>query len=293
MKETDLIAFGMLGRFWVCSCLLLALPFAACRQDSGSTLMEMNDPKYLLARSGPWGTDSTRHFDFYFYEGIDSSFAESIKTAQEANYSRITKSMGLENADGLPRIQFWLFRDKDEKIKKTKVSSDAHALPPYSSVYHLPRNALGGQEVGHILTASQWGFIKNSNGLSLLVDEGFNFYIDEETFWVPAGSAPFDSVAVMALSNKEYCRRHTVTHLAHESEDGNWDTSQAKVAGAFVRFIIDQYGTKRFGDLWRGAKGKKETDLSVFEPVYGKPLDQLGKEFYEHLGLNGDPCTSM
>ncbi len=71
------------------------------------------------------------------------------------------------------------------------------------------------------------------------------------------------------------------------------DTSQAKVAGTFVRFLIDQYGTKRFGDLWRGAKGKKETDLSVFEPVYGKPLDQLGKEFYEHLGLSGDSCKSM
>ena len=34
-------------------------------------------------------------------------------------------------------------------------------------------------------------------------------------------------------------------------------------------------------------------DLSVFELVYGKSLDQLGREFYEHLGPTGDPCKSM
>ena len=34
MKVTAVIAFGKLDRFWSCSCLLTALPFAASRQDT-------------------------------------------------------------------------------------------------------------------------------------------------------------------------------------------------------------------------------------------------------------------
>ena len=34
MKVTAVIAFGMLDRFWICSFLLFALPFATSGQDS-------------------------------------------------------------------------------------------------------------------------------------------------------------------------------------------------------------------------------------------------------------------
>lgn len=108
--------------------------------DEAPSLMEMNSPSYLIEHSGPWVRDSSAHFRYFFFEGV-TDLIEKVKAAQEVNYRYIARRMGVA-ADSLPTVNYFLFRDKDEKIRKTKVGSDAHALPDYAS--HLPTNATGG-----------------------------------------------------------------------------------------------------------------------------------------------------
>lgn len=254
--------------------------------------MEMNRPSYLIEYSGPWVRDSSARFNYVFFEGASADLIEDVKAAQAVNYQYIARRMGAA-ADSLPRVNYFLFEDKDEKTRKTKVASDAHAIGDYASVYHLPTNATGGQEVGHILTMSAWGNIPNGNGLVLLVEEGFNFYIDEERYWVQEqGKAPFDSLATRALSHPEYGCRFVPDHLAQEGEDNDWSTEQAMVSGAFVRFLIERYGVDRFAELWRRATHHTQTNTEVFTQTYEKPLAALSKAFYDWLGLDAIACGS-
>lgn len=262
------------------------------QQAKEPSLREMNDPEYLLQHGGPWVQDSTEHFDFYFYQGVSPQRVEQIKAAQEANYTKVVRFMGLAKDHRLPRIRYWLFRNKAEKARKTKVDGDAHTITSFASVYHTDtQSAIGAQEVGHILTVDQWGFISNTNGFSLLVEEGFNIYIDEEDYWVGTlGEVPYDSLAVFALTTPEHCPTFTIVHLAREGEDNEWGTSQARMSGAFIQWLIETYGIGRFAALWRESSRHEATNLGLFSQIYGKELERLAQAFYEYLGLREIAC---
>ena len=235
----------------------------------------------------PWSMVSTQHFDFYFHEAIDSALRTAVVEAQERSYGAVMRYMEVSGGNG-PRIRFWLFPDKATKQDQTGSAASAHAIIEYRSVYHIPANAVAAQEVAHQLTVHFWGKIPNTNGMSLLVEEGFAYHIEED-FWLTfPGQLPFDSVAMLGVTHSEYCGHFSITNLAHEGEDNSWGTEQAQVAASFVGWLIRTYGISRFGELYRLVARDSVTNLTHFAETYGTNLRGLAQEFHSYLGVR--PC---
>ncbi|MCB0632297.1 MAG: hypothetical protein R2824_11425 [Saprospiraceae bacterium] len=241
-------------------------------------IMELNSTEFLV-KSNTWNLETTDHFKFYFDMAISDELRNRTKEAQELNYRELAKLMGIKN-ETFERINFWLFKDKAQKIALTLVDSDAHAISTFPSVYYLPKNATGAQEVGHVMTQKLWGFIPKTSNYSLLIDEGFNFYIDDERFYggnllvdardILIENPEFDLAGLIAANNG---RKLTGV------ETGSHDLNESLLAGAFVKFMIMEYGIDQFEKLWKLAVQHDVAALQIFEKIYGKSLVVLNEEF--------------
>ena len=58
------------------------------------------------------------------------------------------------------------------------------------------------------------------------------------------------------------------------------ETAESYVAGSFVKYLIKEYGTEMFGELWNSAVSDSEPQ---FEKIYGKKLSQIGNEYINNL----------
>lgn len=235
--------------------------------------MEMNSEEFLV-QNNTWNLKTSDNFKFYFDKSIDSKLAKEVSEIQEENFSQIVKLMGIKKHE-YPKIIFFLFKNKNQKLTLTQVGSDAHAIAP--NVYYLPKNAKGGQEVGHVITQAVWGFIPNDSEYALLIDEGFNYYIDNVKFY----DGKLDEYALEYInSNPEF----KITDLTKNGNglrnNGGHNQNVSYVAGSFVKYLIEKYGTKKFGDIWKSAVKDSEPE---FKNIYGKELKQIGIEYINSL----------
>lgn len=248
-------------------------------------IMEMNSEKFLLRNNG-WNLETTEHFKFYFDLATDPELRQETMAAQENNFQELARLMGIP-LDGKDKILFYLFRDIEQKKILTLVDSDAHAISDFPAVYHLPFNSTGGQEVGHVMTQKYWGSIPKTSNYSLIIDEGFNFYIDDERFYKGA-------LWNQALKSKKENQEITIEALILANngeklegvENGSHQLDESFIAGAFVKFIIDNYGISKFEALWRSAAIDARAQSQIFDKVYGKSITEISEEF--ELKMKGD-----
>lgn len=237
------------------------------------TLMEMNSEEFLV-QNNTWDLKTSDNFKFYFDKSIDSKLAKEVKEVQEDNFLRIVKLMGIKENE-YPKITYFLFKDKNQKLTLTQVGSDAHAIAP--NVYYLPKNAKGGQEVGHVITQTVWGFIPNDSEYALLIDEGFNYYIDNDKFY----DGKLDEYALEYISS---IQEFKITDLTKNGNglrnNGGHNLNESYVAGSFVKYLIKEYGAKKFGAIWKSAVKDSEPE---FKKIYGKELNQIGDEYINSL----------
>lgn len=237
------------------------------------TLMEMNSEAFL-AQNNTWNIKTSKNFKFYFDKSIDSKLTKQISNAQEENFAHIVKLMGIDKKQ-YPKVTYFLFKDKHQKITLTQVSSDAHAIAP--NVYYLPKNAKGGQEVGHVVTQTTWGFIPNDSEYALLIDEGFNYYIDNNKFY----NGKLDEYAIEYINSNQGFEIIDLTKNGKGlRNNGGHILNESYIAGSFVKYLIEKYGAKKFGDIWKSAVINAAPE---FEKIYGKKLVQIGKEYISHL----------
>ncbi|WP_452222098.1 hypothetical protein [Lacinutrix salivirga] len=237
------------------------------------TIMEMNSEEFLI-QNNTWNLKSSDNFKFYFDKSIDSKLTEEISDTQEENFTHIVRLMGIEKKE-YPKVIYFLFKDKNQKIALTQVNSDAHVIAP--NVYYLPKNAKGGQEVGHVITQTVWGFIPNDSEYALLIDEGFNYYIDNDKFY----SGKLDEYALEYINANQAFEITDLTKNGNgKRNNGGHSLNESYVAGSFVKYLIEKYGTEKFGDIWKSAVTHSEPD---FEKNYGKGLAQIGNEYKINL----------
>jgi len=243
--------------------------------------MEMNSEEFLISNNS-WVLKSTEHFKFYFDKSIDENFQQKIIIEQELNYKEISNLMALDEQN-ISKINFWLFKDKDQKKKLSLVGSDAHAISTFPSVYYLPKNATGAQEIGHVLTQINWGFIPKTSNYALIIDEGFNYYIDSERFYK---EKIIDKLRALD-SNKEV----NITKIIEANNGkrikgvltGSHEVNESIVSGAFVEFMINNYGIYKFSKLWKKAVESETADSTIFKEIYGKNAEELNNEFISLL----------
>lgn len=243
------------------------------RQLKTGTVMEMNSEEYLT-QNNTWNLQSTEYIKFYFDKELSESFKNEVIKAQQENYLHITDLMEIDK-ESFPNITFFLFKDKAQKKLLTKLDSDAHAINP--NVYYLPKNAKGGQEIGHVITQTIWGFIPNDSEFALLIDEGFNFYLDDNKFY----KGKLDEYAL------EYINSHQefdITDLTKNGKglrnNGGHSLNESYVAGSFAKYLIKEYGIEKFGKLWNLAVVEANPR---FEKIYDKELSQIGIEYIMSL----------
>jgi len=240
-------------------------------------IMEMNSEEFLI-HNNAWELKSTEHFKFFFDKSIDKKLQDNVIKSQELNYSELAILMGISEIE-LTKINFWLFKDKAQKEKLTLVASDAHAISTFPSVYYLPKNATGGQEVGHVMTQSYWGFIPKTSNYALVIDEGFNYYIDNKRFYKEKLIEKVKilnskkSVSILKLVNENNGKR------IKGVQSGSHEVDESLIAGAFTQFIIEKYGIEKFSILWKKALKKESADSIIYNEVYNKDISELNNEF--------------
>jgi len=244
-------------------------------------LMDMNTEKFLV-QNNTWTLKSTEHFKFFFDTSIDIEFQDKVVKSQELNYTEVASLMGISERE-LTKINFWLFKDKEQKGKLTLVKSDAHAISTFPSVYYLPKNATGAQEVGHVMTQSYWGFIPKTSNYALIIDEGFNYYIDNERFYkeeiiekvkILNSNKPISIIKLINANNGKRTKG---------IQTGSHEVNESLISGAFVQFMIEKYGIDNFSKLWRKAVNNERANSIIFREVYNKDIIELNNEFITYL----------
>ena len=241
-------------------------------------LMQMNTEEYLISNN-TWNLETTDHYKFYFDLSISEELRNETIEAQERNYREIANLMGLEENTS-SKILFYLFKDRVQKKLLTFVDSDAHAISTFPAVYYLPKNSTGGQEVGHVITQKNWGFIPKTSNYSLVIDEGFNFYVDDERFY----NGELDNNTIVLLqANPQLTIESLVTANNGKKMEGVSSGAHKRylsmIAGSFVKYLIEEYGVSKFEELWKMAVKDQHADYEIFEKVYNINLTQMSQKF--------------
>jgi hypothetical protein len=266
MKFNILLSVLIIGLFTNCS-----------RNNFPVSLMEMNNPDYLISNNN-WNRFDSTHYEFYFSNTItNASLINRIIDKQEKNINHIAKLMQIENIDTLDKIRMWVFSNDDEKYRKTQIKSSAHCLTPYWSIYYNQDNAIGAHESGHLLSQTYWGYTKTER-FDFLLSEGFAFFVDEHGYF----DFNFYDKAKEILKKKKY----RISNIAKSNSKGKFK-EKAFVAGAFVKFLIENYGLDKFVQLWKTIR----EDESEFSQIYGKSFEALEFEFYRLINMEYK-CTN-
>ncbi|MEN6453332.1 MAG: hypothetical protein ABFD10_03670 [Prolixibacteraceae bacterium] len=258
--------------------IIVLLTSQACKNkiEFKDSLMEMNKPSYLLKDSNAWSSIEEKYFRLHISSSIkDSKFIDGLRLTQQSIFNHLFKLMEIEEQlDTLPKVDIFVFKDINEKYLKTQVKASAHSLPPYFAAYYIKDNAEGAHEITHILDSYFWcPFINGEYGM--LLNEGFSFYSDEGIIF----KFDYYEKAKKILKNEDYQISKIVTSTAGDSYE-----KKAFVSGAFVKYLIENYGINKFKELWIEIN-KEEIINSVFDDVYNQSLKDLEKKFYEQIEL--------
>ncbi len=257
---------------------MLFLTFHSCKNkvEFKDTLMEMNKPSYLLKDSIAWTSIEDMYFRLHISNTIkDSKYAERLRKTQQEIFIHLFKLMKIEEqSDSFPKIDIFVFKDIEEKYLKTQVKASAHALPPYYTAYYIKGNAEGAHEITHILDSHFWCPFSNGK-FGMLLNEGFSFYSDEGVIF----DFDYYEKAKNILKNEDYQISKIVSSTA-----GNSYEKKVFVSGAFVKYLIENFGINKFEELWLEIN-KEKISISVFDDVYNQSFGDLESKFYQQIGL--------
>jgi len=241
------------------------------------------EPDYLLRLHGPWLTYESKNFRLYYRENpvitknLSDKDLKKIAISQEDNAVRIAELLDIpkENIDTLRKINIWLFKDLKEKDLITKISSNAFSIRPYWSAYYTYNAAGSAHEIGHLIINEFWGWFK-SNKYQFLIEEGYASLVDEGN-----GKRDFDYYlkAKKILKKDGFKIDQIVDNEPVMLYFKNPYTLKAIVAGAFVKYLINEKGIDKFKQLFQTL----ENDDKVFETIYGQTFNELTDDFYSFI----------
>lgn len=101
------------------------------------------------------------------------------------------------------------------------------------------------------------------------MEEGFAFYIDEGKFF----KFDFYKKAKDMLGNDKY----RIASIIKENNNDDYE-DKATVCGAFVKYLITNFGVEKFAVLWKNIENE-----DAFNTTYGKSFSDLESDFYVFL----------
>jgi len=242
------------------------------------------NPIYLKKNYGTWKTHKSSHFKIYyrnsdkfFAKTLDKDEIEEISTLQENNLRRIASILNIakEKTDTLRPINMWLFRNSKIKTEITKIPADAFSIYPFWSMYYTYKSAKSAHELAHLIIQEYWGYFE-SKKYNFLISEGFASLVDEGY-----GKRDFDyyEKAESILDRDKYSMDVVINNKPVTGFFQNSYTQKAVVAGAFVKYLIEEYDIRKFKQLWQTLRN----DSKTFKKVYNKSLDNLCLDFKSYI----------
>jgi len=259
--------------------ILLLFLQTSCQKkiEFPASLMEMNNPEYLIKNSGPWKVNKQDHIIVYYSPTLDSGI-DSLVALHKSHVDNIINIIGMSSAklDSMPKINVWIFANDEEKYKKTQLHG-IHAIGDYGSVYYPAEHSKSAHEYGHILASYNWGWMWNKE-FSSVIDEAFAYYVDE--------GRGFDFSYIERtkdiLSNDSYSISNILAGKKPFDLFANIGQKQEIACATFIKYMIEKYGVNKFGQLWRELN---KNGRDAFKNTYGKTLEELESEFYSYLGI--------
>jgi len=262
------------------------LSFAVCvlflccsdKIDFTESIDVMNSPEYLLTKSGPWDINQFERGVIYsntaLKNDIDSLCALHLSHIEHA--ARLT-GMTQEGIDLMPKFNIWLFKDIDDKYRKTQLKS-IHCISDYNAVYYPAEESKSAHEYGHLLAYYNWGHMLNRK-YSLFLDEAFAYYVDEGR----AFKFEYYEKAKEILDNDGYAVSKILAGETPFDLFANKGRKKAFVCAAFIKYLVNSYGIEKFAGLW---KAVRKNDSGAFQQIYNKDMPELEQEFYRFLKID-------
>ncbi len=249
----------------IAALMLLAI-FAGC-----TSFMARNSPDYVL-KQGEWNTRSTEHFEFYFRPGSRSEKQiDTIVEGQERNYAEILQL--LDASDPKLKIKTFIFPSLEDKTRITASSVYAHAVYPHNTVYCIDsdtiRNVIGKHEVTHLIVSAVWGSLAQGP-LNWIVNDGIAVWTDGH----------WNGTELFEYMNLNLAKGGIVTpyDLAMHNTSPDQRIHRYPVAGAFVKYLIQQYGLEKLKQLYGEGHSQKD-----FLKIYGLEFSEASREFIEYM----------
>lgn len=250
--------------------VLLAGSIGAIEWEGPELGLRMNDA-VLAEKLG--GVRETPHFVLHYWRGKEREDVDRMARDLEFRHAQLTAFLG-----GAPteRINVWLYRDEEEKQKLVGAGRTQFAKPwryelhinerafPHSSLHH---------ELAHVMAApvgsgpfrvtTKWGLWP-----LMLVVEGFAVAADN----------PVNGELTLhqwAAGMRRQGLAPDIRKLV--GPEGFYQSAASRaytVAGSFLRYLADTYGTEKLRVLYAHAD---------FDAAYGRPLDALATEWEKML----------
>ncbi len=209
----------------------------------------------------------TNHFIIHYSPGIDESTTKSIALLHEYYYYSLT---GFFEEHPDKKINSFLFLNSEQK-KKLFGTANADVAKPWLyqtyTVYDNYNSTLK-HEIAHCFTAPfGTGIFKVAHNINPSLIEGA----------AVAADPIYDENNVDFMAALAYENGYKIS-LKNLYSGFNFLVNSSSIsyiyAGSFSRFLIRNYGIKKFKKLYADAD---------FDKVYGKPLDSLSGAYFSYL----------
>lgn len=222
---------------------------------------------------------STKHFDFYYYkESYAEKAIKDIAQTREEGYEKICQYLDLKTDQ---RISTYFFNDLSSKAIETghrgkgaafdttiiEVYTEDIQANPYHETVHILTSILGTPPALFTEGFAEYMEIVLSGRDSTDLHEALNGKIKElksSAEWIPIA----ELITFTDIPGK------SPAHVSYPE------------AAAFVKFLIEGYGKKRFVETFReltnsDQRSIQNENIEKLETIYGKSLDILIDEFHQ------------
>jgi len=233
----------------------------------------------------------TPHYDIYYEEGSTAgSRMDEIAELRESGYERIAH---LLDYGGEARISLIFFEDFETKVMETGHAGGGWAFDRIMvEVYNEERQGDPHHETVHVLAAER-------GNPPAMLNEGLAVYMSEQ----------LGNPALRTLGGETATVYERVRGLEQQGDwipleelltYGNIGSNRAEVeyaeAGAFVKFLVEQYGLETFFEIYGSLQRSDDEAVQSqnrerLEQITGRSLGELDREW--RLVFSGQGSTAV
>ena len=209
----------------------------------------------------------TAHFSIYFSTDIPNNLVKEIALEHEYDYTILTKFFELRPQG---RITSYVF-DSSEQKGKYFGSVNADVAKPWLKQIYVSADSYDQtlrHELAHVFTANfGTGIFKVAAGFNPAMIEG-----------AAVAAAPFNGDNTIHYMAKLAYQNGYKIKIEHLFRGLNFFGSVSSLsyiyAGSFSKFLIDNFGVKKFEELYSNLN---------FKEVYNEPVDKITHAYYSFL----------